>query len=155
MKHLLSITDLTRADIERALRRTTRRDVTPLLRAMVDGRWPAPYDSVLAFAGYRLERTDRQLPALGMIRRTTPSPFGIAHGITFGDGHRNGSGSIAQLDPVKDAQLLEYKCVEFVEELMYGHLRKEQLVRNWQADLGERGGDLTVQIIRRPSPSVQ
>jgi predicted metalloprotease with PDZ domain len=39
----------------------------------VDGREVAPYDSVLAFAGYRLERTDRQLPALGMIRRTTPA----------------------------------------------------------------------------------
>jgi hypothetical protein len=24
----------------------------------------------------------------------------------------------------KNAQLMEYKCVEFVEELMYGHLRK-------------------------------
>ena len=31
----------------------------------------------------------------------------------------------AALSPVeKNAQLLEYKCVEFVEELMYGHLRK-------------------------------
>jgi hypothetical protein len=27
-------------------------------------------------------------------------------------------------DP-KNAQLLEFKCVEFVEELMYGHLRKQ------------------------------
>jgi hypothetical protein len=25
----------------------------------------------------------------------------------------------------KNAQLFEYKCVEFVEELMYGHLRKK------------------------------
>ena len=24
----------------------------------------------------------------------------------------------------RNMQLLEYKCVEFVEELMYGHLRK-------------------------------
>jgi hypothetical protein len=24
----------------------------------------------------------------------------------------------------KNAQLFEYKCVEFVEELMYGHLKK-------------------------------
>ena len=24
-----------------------------------------------------------------------------------------------------NAQLLEFKCVEFVEELMYGHLRKK------------------------------
>ena len=25
----------------------------------------------------------------------------------------------------KNAQLMEYKCVEFAEELMYGHLRKK------------------------------
>ena len=25
----------------------------------------------------------------------------------------------------KNVQLLEFKCVEFVEELMYGHLRKK------------------------------
>jgi hypothetical protein len=25
----------------------------------------------------------------------------------------------------KDAQLVEYKCVEFAEELMYGHLVKQ------------------------------
>jgi hypothetical protein len=27
----------------------------------------------------------------------------------------------------KNAQLLEYKCVEFAEEVMYGHLRKQPL----------------------------
>ena len=26
-----------------------------------------------------------------------------------------------------------YKCVEFVEELVYGHLRKDQLVRHWES----------------------
>jgi hypothetical protein len=25
----------------------------------------------------------------------------------------------------KNAQVMEFKCVEFVEELMYGHLRKQ------------------------------
>jgi hypothetical protein len=29
----------------------------------------------------------------------------------------------------KNAQLLEYKCVEFVEELMYGHLRKKPVTK--------------------------
>jgi len=29
----------------------------------------------------------------------------------------------------KDAQLLEYKCVEFAEELMYGHLRRQPRTR--------------------------
>ena len=45
------------------------------------------------------------------VRRTTPSPFGIAHGITYGDygdGSRDGSGSKAYLAPGKDAQLLKW-----------------------------------------------
>jgi DNA primase len=50
------------------------------------------------------------------VKRTTPSPFGIAHGITFGDGHRNGSGSIAQLDPVKDISLLKWFPLSLVTE---------------------------------------
>jgi DNA primase len=50
------------------------------------------------------------------VKLTTPSPFGIAHGITFGDGHRNGSGSIAQLDPVKDVTLLKWFPNSFVTD---------------------------------------
>jgi DNA primase len=50
------------------------------------------------------------------VKRTTPSPFGIAHGITFGDGHRSGSGSIAQLDPVKDISLLKWFPLSLVTE---------------------------------------
>ncbi|MFE1080761.1 DNA primase [Nocardiopsis alba] len=42
------------------------------------------------------------------ITRTTPSPFGIAHGITFGDGTRHGRGSMAQLDAEKDPALLKW-----------------------------------------------
>ena len=50
-----------------------------------------------------------------------------------------------------DVQLTEYKCVEFVEELLYGHLRREQLVRRWEGDLGERGGRLIIDVTRTPS----
>jgi DNA primase len=42
------------------------------------------------------------------IVKTPPCPFGIAHGITYGDGTRYGSGSIAQLDRVKDTSLVEW-----------------------------------------------
>ncbi|PWV57890.1 DNA primase [Nocardiopsis sp. L17-MgMaSL7] len=42
------------------------------------------------------------------VTRTTPSPFGIAHGITFGDGTRHGRGSMAQLDAEKDPALLKW-----------------------------------------------
>ena len=42
------------------------------------------------------------------IRRTTPSPFGIAHGFTYGDGTRSGSGSMAKLCPPKDLAMLKW-----------------------------------------------
>jgi DNA primase len=41
-------------------------------------------------------------------RRTTPSPFGIAHGFTYGDGTRNGTGSMALLCPPKDEVMLKW-----------------------------------------------
>lgn len=33
-----------------------------------------------------------------------------------------------------NAQLMEYKCVEMVEETFLGHLRKKQLVKHWEGD---------------------
>ena len=50
-----------------------------------------------------------------------------------------------------NAQVLEYRCVEMVEELIYGHLRKEQLVRHWEGDYGRRGGTVIVHVTRRPT----
>ena len=50
-----------------------------------------------------------------------------------------------------DVQLTEYRCVEFVEELLYGHLRSGQLVRHWEGDLGQRGGKLVIDVTRGPS----
>jgi hypothetical protein len=37
-----------------------------------------------------------------------------------------------RLEP--NAQLLEYNCIEFVEEFLYGHLRKQPLVKHWEGD---------------------
>ncbi len=48
-------------------------------------------------------------------------------------------------------RVLEYRCVEMVEELIYGHLRNEQLVTHWEGDYGRRGGTLVVDITRRPT----
>jgi hypothetical protein len=45
-----------------------------------------------------------------------------------------------------NAQILEYKCVEFVEELMYGHLRQAQLVRRWDSPT------MVVDITRKVPP---
>ena len=33
-----------------------------------------------------------------------------------------------------DAQLMDFRCVEMVEETMLGHLRKEQLVKTWSGE---------------------
>jgi hypothetical protein len=40
-------------------------------------------------------------------------------------------------------QLIEYRCTEFVEEFMYGHVRKQQLVKRWE------GETITVDITRK------
>ncbi len=42
-----------------------------------------------------------------------------------------------------NAQLMEFRCQEFLEELIFGHLRKEQLVKTWS------GTTLDVNIVRR------
>jgi DNA primase len=60
------------------------------------------------------------------VKRTTPSPFGIAHGITFGDGTRIDKGSMAQLDAVKDVELLKWFPVSMMtqsgRQLLIHHL---------------------------------
>ena len=37
-----------------------------------------------------------------------------------------------RLEP--NMQLLEYRCIEFAEEFLYGHLRKEPLVTRWEGE---------------------
>ena len=60
------------------------------------------------------------------VKNTTPSPFGIAHGLTFGDGTRSGTGAMAQLDAVKDAALLKWFPLSMVtqhgRQLLVHHL---------------------------------
>ena len=46
-----------------------------------------------------------------------------------------------RLEP--NAQLTDFRCVEMVEETMYGHLRKEQLVKHWE------GKTMDVDITRK------
>ena len=49
-----------------------------------------------------------------------------------------------RLEP--NARLMEYRCIEFVEELLYGHLRREQLVRHWE------GETIAIDIRRKVPP---
>jgi hypothetical protein len=49
-----------------------------------------------------------------------------------------------RLEP--NAQLLEYQCIDFVEEFLYGHLRKQQLVKRWE------GETIIVDITRKVPP---
>src|SRR5207253_10320825 len=43
-------------------------------------------------------------------------------------------------------QLLDFRCTEFVEEFMYGSLRKQQLVKHWE------GETIAVDITRKVPP---
>lgn len=46
----------------------------------------------------------------------------------------------------KNAQIMEFRCVEMVEETLYGHLRKDQLVKHWA------GNTMTIDIKRTIPP---
>ena len=50
-----------------------------------------------------------------------------------------------RLEP--NAQLLEYRCMEFVEEFLWGNLRKQQLVKRWE------GETMIVDITRKVPPA--
>ena len=50
-----------------------------------------------------------------------------------------------RLEP--DAQILDFRCIEQVEETIYGHLRKEPLVEHWE------GETMTIDITRKIPPS--
>ena len=45
-----------------------------------------------------------------------------------------------------DAQILDFRCMEHVEETIYGHLRKEPLLQRWE------GETMTVDITRKVPP---
>ena len=46
----------------------------------------------------------------------------------------------------ENATVLDYPCIEFSEEFMYGHLRKQQLVKHWE------GETIIVDITRKIPP---
>ena len=52
-----------------------------------------------------------------------------------------------RMDP--NATVLDYPCIEFAEEFMYGHLRREQLVKRWE------GETMIVEITRKIPPGDQ
>ena len=52
-----------------------------------------------------------------------------------------------RLEP--DMQVLEYRCMQFVEEFLYGNLRKNQLVKHWE------GETMAIDITRKIPPSEQ
>ena len=42
-----------------------------------------------------------------------------------------------------EAQIMEFRCHEFTEELVFGHLRREQLVKSWS------GTTIEVNVVRK------
>ncbi len=89
--------------------------------------------------------------ALHLVERFTMiSPDAINYEVTIEDPNvftrpwRISMPLYRRLEP--DMQLLEYRCIEFVEEFLYGHVRKEQLVSHWE------GETIIVDITRKVPP---
>ena len=89
--------------------------------------------------------------ALHLVERFTPiSSDAIQYEVTIEDPNvftrpwRISMPLYRRLEP--NMQLMEYRCIEFVEEFLYGHVRKEQLVRRWE------GETIIVDITRKVPP---
>ena len=89
--------------------------------------------------------------ALKLVERYSPiSPDAIRYDVTIEDPNvftRPWTISMPlyrRLEP--NATVLDYPCIEFSEEFMYGHLRKQQLVKRWE------GETIIVDITRKIPP---
>src|SRR5215813_323902 len=88
---------------------------------------------------------------LHLVERFTPiTPDAIQYEVTIEDPKvftrpwRIAMPLYRRLEP--NAQLMEYRCIEFVEEFLYGNLRKQQLVKRWEGDT------IIVDITRKVPP---
>jgi hypothetical protein len=77
--------------------------------------------------------------ALKLVERYTPiTPEAIHYEVTIEDPDvftrpwKISMPLYRRLEP--NAQLLEYPCIEFAEEFLYGHVRKQPLVRRWEGE---------------------
>jgi hypothetical protein len=86
-----------------------------------------------------------------MVERFTPiTPDAIRYEVTIEDPNvftrpwQIAMPLYRRLEP--NAQIIEYPCIEFSEEFMYGHVRKQQLVKRWE------GETIIVDITRKVPP---
>ena len=89
--------------------------------------------------------------ALHLVERFTPiTPDAVRYEVTIEDPNvftrpwKISMPLYRRLEP--NARLLEYRCIEFVEEFLYGNLRKQQLVKHWE------GETIVVDITRKVPP---
>jgi len=89
--------------------------------------------------------------ALHLVERFTPiTPDAIRYEVTIEDPKvftrpwKISMPLYRRLEP--NIELLEYRCIEFVEEFLYGNLRKQPLVKRWEGDT------IIVDITRKVPP---
>ena len=89
--------------------------------------------------------------SLHLVERFTPiSPDAIRYEATIEDPEvftrswRIAMPLYRRLEP--NSQLIEYPCIEFAEEFLYGHVRKQPLVKRWE------GETIIVEITRKVPP---
>jgi hypothetical protein len=89
--------------------------------------------------------------ALKLVERYTPvSPDAIRYEVTIEDPKtftRPWTISMPLYRRLEEsATVLDYPCIEFSEEFMYGHLRKDQLVKRWESET------LVLEVTRKVPP---
>jgi hypothetical protein len=89
--------------------------------------------------------------ALDVVERLTPiSPDALRYEVTLTDPnvytHPWKMSMVLYRQLEDNAALMDFRCLEFVEETFLGHLRKNQLVKHWEGDT------IVIDITRRMRP---
>jgi hypothetical protein len=120
------------------------------------GRWEG--DTLVVNVSHFNDRTwfsragDFHSDALRLEERFTPiTPDALRYEVTVADPNvftRPWKMRMVLYRQLEDnAQLLDYKCVELVEETFLGHLRREQLVKRWEGDT------MIIEVTRKIPPA--
>jgi predicted metalloprotease with PDZ domain len=150
----------TTEDLIAILNRLTRRDYRDFHRKYVSGVEVPPYDTILGYAGYKLESAPGNAPAIGIEYDETPEGVKIrgvnANGAAAKAGLRAGDilVSLDGLDLQKDRQAIDEKLQRSIDRKVKLQIKRGGQAQTVDLQVGSRS-DPSYKIVELPNPTAR
>jgi predicted metalloprotease with PDZ domain len=140
------------------LNRLTRRDYHDFHRKYISGVEVPPYDTILGYAGYKVETASKKSPSIGIeeeetsdgvtVRRVNPSGPAAKAGLLPGDILV----SVDGLDIQKDAQAVDERLEQRIDGSVKLQIKRSGLVQTLDMQVGSRSNP-DYKIVELPNPT--